>query len=459
MLFGIMRSSVARSCHVILLGSNFPSSASPFRPAYPYLRNSCRQKTVCHVVVDNGSSSFSTTADLVSKYGVEKYEEEDQHYSKLKQESQHLVKQASFKVRGSKHHSKLRRRHISIVCDAIQAGLRGKKGTLYSKKNTEHYSNNPCKATQKLIADLGGVGANMGIMPDFSNPQALRGYALSHFGRARLLSDLVTQSKPDWLVNKVSNVFPSEASDNENSPNNDEHVITVASLGGGCGYDFVALASMSEFLGAPRIKATVYEYEPAWKDVLADVEGAIQDVFAPDNNSNTQNPKPHTCGFESCDITLPLDASPNQALASMVGSTQIFACSYVVAENAVALRKNNYEFFRQLFAEAADGSLFFFAETTHRLWPDFIDLARTIGSTSSSCMRIAIPHIRCGKNGHQLALLKDSVDAMTSYAHDEDDDQLQQKLYERFQTDNTAHLSRLDRGWKRDERKVRGAKE
>jgi len=408
----------------------------------------------------NSSLAFSSSSSLLS--GI------DHEHAKLRREALALVERASFKVQGSKHHAKLRRRHIAIFCDAIRSGLLHNKSTLYN----DQYSKYSCEATKELTANLGEIGANMGIMPDFSNARALRGYALGHFGRARLLSELVAQPEPDWLISKVSQIF-SESSDigsssrkNRDDSNidkssyslNDENEITVASLGGGCGYDFVALVALSEFLKGPKIAATVYEYEPAWKDVLADVESVVQDVLSSKNNNITS--PPHKCAFESCDITSPLDSSSNEALASVVESTQIFSCSYVVAENAIALRKNKFEFFRQLFSKASDGSLFFFTETTHRLWPELIDLASKNDHLASSSMRIAVPHIRCGKSGCQLALLKDCAagDRGNSTNSESVLDEYQQKLYERFQIDNLSHLSRLDRGWKRDKRKVRGAK-
>eukprot|EP00536_Pseudo-nitzschia_multiseries_P015390 jgi/Psemu1/291982/fgenesh1_pg.875_\ len=315
-------------------------------------------------------------------------------------------------------------------------------------------------------------------MPPFTDPRALRGYTLGHFGRARLVSELASQSEPEWLADAVSGAFAG-ADDHDHDPaiddDIDDHQLRVASLGGGCGYDFVALAALSAFLGGPRIAATVYEYEPAWREVVADVESVLADVLratataAPHQTTTavTTAAASHRCGFERCDIASPLDAACNETLASDVGSTRVFSCSYVVAENAVALRSQNFGFFRQLFAEAPEGSLFFFAETTHRLWPELIEVARSTkghdSSSSSSSMRVSIPHIRCGKSGWQLALLKDSA---ASVRHGQGQrqrqhflDDRQQTLCERFRNDNLAHLSRLERGWKRHARKARGAKQ
>jgi len=391
-----------------------------------------------------------------------------------------LVDRASRKVPGSAKHANLRRRHCAVVCEAVREGLlRSKNGTSKSKSRTllsdNQYPNGFCAATRELTASLGGIGADQGIMPAFSDPRALRGYALGHFGRVRLISDLVSQSEPRWLASAMAGAFADDPSlstrtgnhnDNDNAMTTVGEELRVASLGGGCGYDFVALAALSAFLGGPGIAATVYEYEPAWRDVLVDVEGVLRDVLGeatPRSNASHY----HRCGFEPCDITSPLDAVRNQALLSAVGSTRVFVCSYVVAENAVALRTNRFAFFRQLFAEAPEGSLFLFAETTHRLWPELIDVARetntnhrssSLSFSSSHIMRIAIPHIRCGKSGWQLVLFKDStVGDRGDEAFLEDDPQ--QKLLERFRRDNLAHLSRLERGWKRHTRKVRGSKQ
>lgn len=434
--------------------------------------------TLAHLAPSFSSSSSSSSSSSP----------EDQ-YVKLQNDTRALVERASYKVRGSVHHSKLRRHHISVFCDAVRAGLLQEKSMLYNSSSTADSTSN-CDATKQLVADLGRVGANQGIMPDFSNTKALRGYALGHFGRARLLSELVTQVEPDWLTSRVSELFSISSSTNTSRQDDvgcrkSDDGITVASLGGGCAYDFVALSALSEFIGGPRIAATVYEYEPAWKEVVADVETIVQDMIARScrNNENSINndissststssssssingtqQHQHKCGFEFCDITLPLDASSNEPLASMIDSTQIFSCSYVVAENAVKLRQNNFEFFRQLFAEASEGSLFFFTETTHRLWPEFIDLGRH----DDASMRVSIPHIRCGKAGWQLALLKDSTStannnftttSASTTNSSKTEHEHERELYERFTKDNLAHLLRLDRGWRRDERKVRGAK-
>jgi hypothetical protein len=404
------------------------------------------------------SSSLSSPSSSSSSSSLEGGGNNNNNYDELRNEAQDLIERASFKIYGSLQHTKLRRTHTNVFCDTVRAGLREKIHMRYTHNSDDVNDASATAAvaeanaaTKKLEADLGGIGADQGIMPDFSNKEALHGYTLNHFGRVRLTSELVTSkssSEPDWLSLRVSELLSS-------SRNNNADDLSIASLGGGCGYDFVAFSALSEFLKGPKIKTTVYEYEPAWKDIVADVEMIVQDSCSSNHH--------HKCGFEFGDITSPFDASTNEAIASMVHSTEIFSCSYVIAENAVKLQQNKFEFFRQLFLHANEGSLFFFTETTHRLWPDLIDLASR-QDDNNNFMRYTIPHIRCGKVGWQLALLKDSTTArnisFSSKSCNKCDEVRaeEKKLYERFKKDNIAHQLRIDRGWKRDERKVRGAK-
>ena len=106
----------------------------------------------------------------------------------------------------------------------------------------------------------------------------------------------------------------------------------------------------------------------------------------------------HSCSFDSHDITSSLDSSSNEALAPAVDSTQIFSCSYVIAETAVELQKIGFGFFRELFSETPNGVILPNPRTA-------------FGSTFSTWCRgttgtIAIPHILCNKSCWQLGLLK-----------------------------------------------------
>ena len=85
----------------------------------------------------------------------------------------------------------------------------------------------------------------------------------------------------------------------------------------------------------------------------------------------------------------------------------------------------------------------------------------------ASSIRVSIPHIRCGKDGWYLGFLKGCAgeEEFASSSCGISDvrgfgelSKEERKLYEQHRRDNLYHISRLKLGWKRDERKLRGAK-
>ena len=431
------------------------------------------------------------------------------HHQKLQQ----LRQQASRKLYGSTAQTKLWRYYIRVVCDSVRTGLQQQQQQQARRRdNTEEQEASVGGTAAATAAAAGkdletnlGIGADTGRMPDFSNPAALHAYTQHHFGRVQLLADVLfaPSQQPEWWSARVQELLavPRHAETTTNAEDNDEDAgcrrsrttVSVASLGGGCGYDFIALAALSDFLHGPVIQTTVYDYEPAWHGLVTDVARSLQRSREPmrvDGPPRSRPPPPHTCGFAGCDITAPLDATVNAALAAVMPSVPMVTCSYVVNENAQPLRQTQFVFFQQIFAAAADGTVFVFTDTTHRLWPDLIDLAR-----QTHQMRVSLPHIRAGKAGWQLVLLKDVTAGSLSSSswsfprttgttsripsdpchrsnsntnsHSPGNSKTtrsllsaqEEVLYERFTRDNSAHLARLERGWHRDAKKVRGAKQ
>ena len=431
-------------------------------------------------------------------------EEVRHHHHTLQQ----LRQQASRKLDGSTAQTKLWRYYIRVVCDSVWAGLLLEQQHGRRRDDKEEQESFRTTAAGKHLETALGVGADTGRMPDFSNPAALQEYTLQHFGRVQLLADVLfaPQQQPAWWSARVKELLavprhpapprpPSRWDGTEDTNAEDagsrrsRTTVSVASLGGGCGYDFIALAALSDFLHGPVIQTTVYDYEPAWHGIVTDVARILQRSSEPmrvDGRRRSRPPPQHDCGFAGCDITAPLDATVNAALAAVMPMVPIVTCSYVVNENAQQLRQTQFVFFQQVFEEAADGTVFIFTDTTHRLWPDLIDLAR-----QTNQMRLSLPHIRAGKAGWQLVLLKDvtagflssfwsfpSTTGTTSRIpsdhchrskgniHSQGNSKTtrsilsaqEEVLYERFTRDNSTHLARLKRGWHRDAKKVRGAK-
>mmetsp|Transcript_18616 Transcript_18616/g.40282 ORF Transcript_18616/g.40282 Transcript_18616/m.40282 type:complete len:369 (+) Transcript_18616:225-1331(+) len=341
-----------------------------------------------------------------------------------------LSAKAALKVPGSESHRKLWRHYCHRFCEDVQAELRRDIG-----------SEVDARAARSLEAALGAVGADQGIMPDFSDEAALRGYSHHHFGRARLLGDLMSQNEPEWLESRVADLFSRGGhGQGSDTPKVLPSHVDLVSLGGGPGYDYVAAAALSEYRSGPSVRAKVYEYEKQWRNVVSSVERATHSTIFSDR---------HSCDFGGCDITLPLGDSVNAVVAQGVNSeNKIFTCSYCVAENAVALRGLNWVFFRDIFEEAREGTLFFVTDTTHRLWPELAHIAKVAG------LRFATPHLKSGKVGCQFVAMKDGCVPGEKYYSTA----ISKDLLARFKADNDAHLHRLGRGWKREDRKIRGAK-
>lgn len=344
-----------------------------------------------------------------------------------------LARKAKQKVPGSTNDRKLWRHYCHRFAQDVQQELR-----LATKDKVNR------RAAQELEFALGATGASRGIMPDFSNLSALRGYSLQHFGRVRMLGDLLTQTQPDWLARGVNALFPRGCDGSEQQQSNQQSSfrdINLVSLGGGPGYDYVAAVALSEYRSGPKIKARVLEYEEQWEKCVSSMEAATRSILKRDR---------HCLNFGKCDITLPLSHVANSDLVQPDNlQGDIFSCSYCLAENAVALQKENWIFFRDLFHHASHGALFLVTDTTHRLWPELANVAKDAG------LRFATPYLKNGKVGWQFVALKDDshrpgeVYYSTAISRD---------VLARFEADNAAHLKRLERGWMPQERKIRGGK-
>ena len=161
-----------------------------------------------------------------------------------------LKARAARKVPCSSSYRKLRKTYCHRVAEDIkhelQSYIKGSKAD-----NILLYP-----ASKRLEAEL-GIGATQGIMPDFSDETALYGYSLQHFGRTRLLFDLITQTQPDWLETRVRELFYTRS--NSGGMVSHSPCIDLISLGGGPGYDYVTAAILSDFCSGPDINTQIFE--------------------------------------------------------------------------------------------------------------------------------------------------------------------------------------------------------
>ena len=274
-----------------------------------------------------------------------------------------------------------------------------------------------------------GVAADVGSMPSFEHQGARAGYAINYFCRAQLMADLLFSSDSPILMESIDNLLGGSAGS-----------CRISSLGGGPGYDFVAAALLATYRSQQRetlptiLHATIYDYEKGWSSFVANMEDSVHNVLGGS----------HSCDFEKCDITLLLSDPINERCRQEVKETDIWFCSYCVAENAQKLRDFEYIFFQELFAEAKMGAVFVFTETTHRIWPE-------LASVAGDGFDVSFPIRFQKKAGKRQMVLRKRKGATIRPE--------ERELCLKFERDNEMHERKVQtRGVVRQLRKVRGAK-
>lgn len=218
-----------------------------------------------------------------------------------------------------------------------------------------------------------------GMPPDFGNEGARAQYVLDRL-HCRVSAVCETLLSMDSVVS----AFRSELLDS----GRDE--IHVASVGGGPGFDVVAVALVASFLGTgTRIRYTVLDSEVGWKDALSRLVSHLGDHLG-DSETLAR------VDFKFCDMSLPLARPENRYFAAAVDSgVDLCIFSYVVHENEARLRTPGMpveegvagvfpELFQSVSRARASESRsppagLLFLDTTPRLWPALVATAERHG--------------------------------------------------------------------------------
>ena len=286
-------------------------------------------------------------------------------------------------------------------------------------------------ATERLEFDL-GVAADRGEMPSFTDAGSRSGYSLIHFGRSVRAATVL---RNEGILERI------RPSHSRLGPCPQTKPIRVCSIGGGPGYDHVAVALAATYHGFGAIHTLVLDYEPGWEDV----------VYTMHNATNTVLRSNHGCSFGLCDITESIVSATNQQhLLDAVRETDIFVCQYCVAENDKKLEQSNHVFFRELVEKMRPEAVLLLTETTHRSWPGIYD---------------AIENIHCEvvfplNRGRQMLVrkLQTTDENETNIPTKRRESKQNEDFIRQFRESIIANGRKQQRGIGRQRRKVRGAK-
>lgn len=165
-----------------------------------------------------------------------------------------------------------------------------------------------------------GVAADVGAMPSFEDEGARAGYCVNYFCRAQLMADLLFTSDSSILGEEIDDLLAGTVA----------KTCRISSLGGGPGFDFVAAALIASYRSLQQntqpttLHATIFDYEEGWSCLVKKMSESVQNVLG----------GAHSCGFAKCDITVPLSNPINSQCRQEILQTDIWFCSYCVAENA-----------------------------------------------------------------------------------------------------------------------------
>jgi hypothetical protein len=302
---------------------------------------------------------------------------------------------------------------------------------------------------EHLWFNLGVAADNGTIQPSsFGDPGARSGYAVQFFCRARSLADLFMEigALPDFVQESFHDILY--------NPLEQDMTTRLVSIGGGPGYDFVGVTLASTFYGAgttaTSIHGTVFDYEEGWYDLVKAMSTSTQlALHGVDNDYDETQKTRNTCDWGGkCDITVSLSHPSNVGCLKEVSTADLWVCQYCVAENYIKLRKSNYIFFVDIFKAAKDGALFVFTETTHRLWPEFVDV---IIEHKEFEFEVAFSSVSMrGKSGPQMILRKKQGATIA-------EDMLE--LCDNYRQIFQLHDQKMKKGILRQPKKVRGSKQ
>jgi len=195
---------------------------------------------------------------------------------------------------------------------------------------------------------------------DFAVPGARTGYVADRLrSRGGYLADLLLMEPLTHIRLLLTRTTP----------------FRVVNVGGGPGFDAVGLQLLADFVGADvHFHHEVLDIELGWVGVVECIGSILSDACQGARTS---------LSFHQCDMidTIPLCGNPD--------TVDMFIFAYVCVENAQALRLSNFGCLRRVFASAKLNCVFLFLDSTDRLWPDILSVARSVGTYEAVFVYVA----------------------------------------------------------------------
>lgn len=226
------------------------------------------------------------------------------------------------------------------------------------------------KEKTPLDADLGRAVCE-GTPAAFSHAGHLASYTVGRLRcRARYLFKLLTSEVPEAAAARALLSAPA---------------VRVASLGGGPGFDHVALEAAAALVAAlggvdpARVHTTIFDlYAPAWGPFVDAVFNGCE--LTTNRNSNS------AVTLHACDLRENAASPANAAFRGHVATSDLFLFSFVLHENAASVARDGAVrgLVRDILDGAKVGACVLCMDAGRALWPALVATALEAGWTATA---------------------------------------------------------------------------
>lgn len=290
-------------------------------------------------------------------------------------------------------------------------------GVVLSEQDAAHQA-----LSQELSASL-----VHGQRPRFENRGALLGYTRRRLKpRCRALFETILAEDSRCVLRRLLRRV-------------DAGPLCIASIGGGPGFDGVALlATLEALLGrAACVECTVFDLSEQWSESVEKVAAQTADTWG------------HALHREAVTLVAPMDlcSEDSQSTAAFVlavAEADLVTFSYVLHENEAELRSGERlgGALPSILRATRYGTVLVFLDATHRLWPTLAATALEVDAHGVPAFDIIVPR---GLNAHVHAMILVRKDPSSCELSCPFDPMLLEAQFQGFSAHQEANRERLRR--------------